>query len=125
MKYISLLCVSILMLASPAMAADEHADHSGMHHEQTANPASNPANDALMAAHETMMKNMHVSMTGDADVDFVTMMIPHHQGAVDMCKVELQFGTDADIKKLCDDIIVAQEKEIAQMNEWLRAHAKQ
>ncbi len=122
MKYLILVCAGVLLAAGAAMATDEMPmDHSQMHHEQ----AASPADEALMAAHKTMMDNMHVSMTGNPDVDFVTMMIPHHRGAVDMCKVQLQYGSDAEIKKLCEGVIAAQEKEITQMQDWLKAHAKQ
>src|SRR3954453_4749480 len=51
-------------------------------------------------------------MTGDADKDFVAMMIPHLQGTIDMAKVELKYGKDLGLKKLARDIIDAQEKEL-------------
>lgn len=72
---------------------------------------------------ETMNKNMMaVPMTGDADRDFVTMMIPHHQGAIDMAKAYLPASKDPKIKKMAQDVIKAQQKEIAEMREWLRLH---
>lgn len=75
---------------------------------------------ALQAADHKMMEGMHnIQSTNDVDRDFVTMMIPHHQGAIDMAKIELQYGKDPEIRKLAEEIIVAQEKEIAQMNTWL------
>jgi uncharacterized protein (DUF305 family) len=49
-------------------------------------------------------------------------MIPHHQGAVEMAKVELKYGKDAKLRKLAKDIIAAQEKEIAFMKQWLEQH---
>ena len=55
----------------------------------------NPAVKAYMAAMQTMHKDMMVDYTGDADVDFVRGMIPHHQGAIDMAKVELAYGKDS------------------------------
>ena len=70
-----------------------------------------------------MMSGMSgVEYTGDADRDFVAHMIPHHQGAVEMAKVELKYGKDAKLRKLAKDIIAAQDKEIAFMKQWLEQH---
>jgi len=60
--------------------------------------------------------------SGNADKDFVTMMIPHHQGAIDMAKVELKFGKDTTLRAMAEKIIEAQEKEISEMNKWRAAH---
>jgi uncharacterized protein (DUF305 family) len=62
-------------------------------------------------------------MNGNPDHDFVTMMIPHHQGAVDMAKVELKYGHDPKMRKLAKEIIAAQDKEIAFMEAWLKTDA--
>ena len=62
------------------------------------------------------------AMTGDPDHDFAAMMIPHHQGAIDMAQVELKYGKDPTLRALCQRIIVAQKKEIALMNKWLADH---
>ena len=50
------------------------------------------------------------------------MMMPHHQGAIDMAKVELQFGKDQQLRAMAQMIIDAQEKEIAEFKEWLAKH---
>lgn len=125
--FAGLLCLG-LALAAPALAEDmdmksmDHMDHMTM---GATSAESSPSTKAFEAANEKMHKDMSMSFTGDADVDFVKGMIPHHQGAIDMAKVELQYGKDPEIRKLAEDIIKAQETEIAFMNAWLAKHAKQ
>ncbi len=80
--------------------------------------------EAMDASMKKMDRNMaSEKMTGDPDHDFVVMMIPHHQGAIDMAQVELKYGKDPQMRSLCQRIIVAQRQEIAQMNAWLADHA--
>jgi uncharacterized protein (DUF305 family) len=74
---------------------------------------------AFKQADMDMMKGMAVDYTGDADVDFRLKMIPHHQGAIDMAKVALEYAEDPDTKALAEAIIAAQEREIAEMQGWL------
>jgi uncharacterized protein (DUF305 family) len=77
----------------------------------------------FQAADHSMMSGMSdVQYTGDADHDFVAHMIPHHQGAVAMAKVELKYGKDAKLRALAREIIASQDKEIAFMKQWLAAH---
>lgn len=86
-------------------------------------PADNPADKAFIAAMHDMMMGMHRGMpTGDTDADFVRMMLPHHQAAVDMAKAELQYGNDPGLKALAKDIVAAQEREIAMMKAWADKH---
>lgn len=78
-----------------------------------------PAEGSMMAAMDKMSKDMAAApMTGDADKDFVAMMIPHHQGAIDMARFELANGKDPVLRKLAQDVVAAQEKEIAEMKGW-------
>jgi len=66
-----------------------------------------------------MHEAMNVAPTGDPAADFARNMIPHHEGAIAMAKVELEHGTDPELRKLAEDIIAAQDKEIAFMKAWL------
>lgn len=85
---------------------------------------SSPSSQAFKAINTQMHHAMAISFTGDADSDFVKGMIPHHRGAIDMAKVVLGFGKDPEIRKLAENVIKAQEAEIAQMNTWLKAKAQ-
>lgn len=67
-----------------------------------------------------MMADMHApGYTGDADIDFIAMMIPHHQGAIDMARLLLQDGTDPVTRKLAEEIIATQTVEIEGMTRRL------
>ena len=100
------------------------------HHHDDANSGWTNSTDStfalqIMQAMDRMDSGMMAAkLTDDPDRDFAAMMIPHHQGAIDMAKVELQYGTDAELRQLATDIVAAQEKEIAQMKAWLAKNAK-
>jgi uncharacterized protein (DUF305 family) len=83
------------------------------------NATDSPSTTGYEGAMAKMMMDMP-KFTGDPDIDFMAQMRPHHQAAIDMAKVVLANGKDADIKKLAQDIITAQEKEIAVMDAWLK-----
>ena len=73
---------------------------------------------SVMAAAMTRMDHaMMAPASGDADRDFATMMIPHHQGAVEMAEAELRFGHDPVLRRLAQGIIVEQRQEIAVMRQ--------
>jgi uncharacterized protein (DUF305 family) len=68
------------------------------------------------AAMNTMMAGMNVKPSGDVDVDFAAMMIPHHQGAIDMALAELRYGKNEQLRRIAQEIIVDQQQEIAAMH---------
>jgi uncharacterized protein (DUF305 family) len=122
----TLLAVALAAGLSTAVLAQGMKGHEGMDHNAMSG-AQSAASDAasskeFQAAHMKMMENMKVEFTGNPDVDFVQGMIPHHQGAIDMAKVELKFGKDPELRKLAESIISDQEKEIGQMQAWLKKH---
>ncbi len=98
------------------MMEEMHAQKGGMMPKGDAGPSSQAYNGIMMMMH----KDMGITYSGNADVDFVNGMIPHHQAAVDMAKTVLAFGKDPEVKKLAVDVIKAQEAEIAQLKTWLQ-----
>jgi uncharacterized protein (DUF305 family) len=88
-------------------------------------PSTEKPFDQLMEqAMSVMHRGMHnAAYTGEHDRDFVTMMIPHHQGAIDMAKVLLLYGKDPQLRRLAQEIITDQQSEIQLMQLWLKQHA--
>ena len=82
------------------------------------------ASKAFAKANAAMHGAMDIEFTGNVDVDFARGMIPHHQGAVAMAKIELETGKDPELRALAEGVIKAQESEIAFMNAWLAKNAK-
>jgi uncharacterized protein (DUF305 family) len=129
MKKLSTLLASaavVALVAGNAMAGTpSHGSmhHAGAHHVSAPKLSKklrrDPAVKAYIQANDLMHKDMNIAYSGNADVDFVRGMIPHHQGAVDMAKVQLQYGKDEELKELTRRIITWQEAEIGFMKQWL------
>lgn len=72
---------------------------------------------------------MHVAMASmepsdDPDVDFVRLMLPHHQAAIEMAKAQLVYGSDPQVRRLAQEIITDQQSEIELMRLWLKQHQR-
>jgi uncharacterized protein (DUF305 family) len=106
--------------ALPAICTSGAMDMGGMAAPDAMAAPMDEAHTAMMAGMAAMNANMDKGMSAkDIDVAFICGMLPHHQGAIDMAKAELQYGDDPWAKELATKIVAAQEAEIAQMRDWL------
>jgi uncharacterized protein (DUF305 family) len=123
MKIYTIVLVTMIA-ALPSLALAQGASHGGHSGHstpaQTAQTPDTPATKGYREANAKMHRDMDIKYSGDADVDFVRGMIPHHQGAIDMAKVALQNAKDEQIRKWATDVIREQEREIAEMQAWLK-----
>jgi uncharacterized protein (DUF305 family) len=84
-------------------------------------PTADPGWSELIASMEKMHMAMGaVARSGNSDVDFVRLMIPHHQAAIDMAKTQLLYGKDPQMRRLAQEIITDQQSEIELMQRWLK-----
>ncbi len=118
------LVAAFLGVSVPMSSAQDRPTMPAMQpHAHPASTAPSAAADAaesqFLAANEEAMSKMMVDMTvaptGDIDRDFVAMMVPHHQGAIDMARILLRYGKNEQLKRLAQEIIVTQQQEIAAM----------
>lgn len=117
----ALLTAGMLTLGAPcALAQHDHGAPEAAHdsHGMTS------AGGEMMRAMQQMQGAMAAPMSGDFDVDFARMMIPHHQGAIDMARSQLEHGKDPKLRQMAQEIIGAQEREIATLKEWLAQHPR-
>jgi uncharacterized protein (DUF305 family) len=120
-KIVLLLMAAGMLLAVFLESIPSQAQE--MQHDMAAMSAQSPSTDGYKAAMEKMHTDMMaIEYSGNADVDFARGMIPHHQAAIDMAKVELANGKDPEMRKLAEAVIAAQEAEIKRMQDWLAAH---
>ena len=129
------LFMAVLITASSAVArgledhtGEEHAprhsaNFSGLHPPQfvasTAKPFASLMNDAMIVMDDGMRR---APMNGNVEHDFITMMIPHHQGAIDMAKAVLLYSQDPALRNIALGIITEQQNEINVMRAWLQQH---
>jgi uncharacterized protein (DUF305 family) len=113
---LTILSVLLVALSTPALQNDSQTHMAGR-------SAADPCWSELQGS----MEKMHAAMaavepSGDSDADFVKLMLPHHQGAIDMAKSELLYGNDPQMRRLAQEIITDQQSEIQLMQLWLKQH---
>jgi uncharacterized protein (DUF305 family) len=115
---IQIFTVAATFLAAPALAQQPEPTQN-MDGMSMSDAAGSAADKAMMDGMSKMQQDMvSAPMIGDPDQDFVAMMLPHHEGAVDMAKVELKYGKDPEMLKLAQDIVASQSRERAEMTAW-------
>jgi hypothetical protein len=125
-QYRTSLAVGLLLAVLAAFPAGAQQSQGQRHTMPEGGAMMGMHGPAMQSAMERMQQGMGASMSGDPDVDFATMMIPHHQGAIDMARSELEHGKDPELRRLAEKIIADQEREIAELKDWLARHpAKQ
>lgn len=109
--------VGLAVLLSSPLA---HAQH--VHGESAEAPKPKASEPASTRAYKADMDKMHGEMdikyTGNADLDFVNGMIPHHEGAIAMAETQLKYGKDERLRRMAKSIIAAQAKEVRFMRDW-------
>jgi uncharacterized protein (DUF305 family) len=123
-RFLSVLAIAVA-LATPitgfAATAHDASNHGGsVSLSSPGLPAKSNDEAAYLATNDAamtkMMNDMAVKPTGDIDHDFVAMMVPHHQGAIDMAQVLLRYGRNEQLRRIAQDIVVEQLQEIAAMH---------
>jgi uncharacterized protein (DUF305 family) len=110
-RFVLLGPISIAILA--ASGQDSHSQSN----KQTADPSWSE----FVASMNQMHADMHsIEPSGNSDIDFVRLMLPHHQGAIDMAKTELLRGKDPQMRRLAQEIVTDQQSEIELMQLWYR-----
>jgi Domain of unknown function (DUF305) len=107
----------LLILGAAMLSPCVHAQRNGHN--------SWPAVSSYWSELNASMDKMHMAMgavaqSGNSDVDFVRLMLPHHQAAIDMAKTQLLYGKDPQMRRLAQEIITDQQLEIELMQRWLK-----
>jgi uncharacterized protein (DUF305 family) len=113
---LTVLSVFLVALSTQTLQNDSHT-------HVASRSAADPGWSELQGSREKMHAAMAtVEPSGDSDADFVKLMLPHHQAAIDMAKSELLYGKDPQVRRLAQEIITDQQSEIQLMQLWLKQH---
>ena len=123
-KIITLLSIIGMLAAGPSAIAQQGGGHGHAADKGEGGPSNESSKTGFYVdIVEQMHKDMDIDLTGDPDIDFVKLMIPHHQSAIEMAQLVLKYGKDPKIRAIAEDVIREQEREIAELNEWLEKNA--
>jgi uncharacterized protein (DUF305 family) len=115
------LITATLIAGMAGMRAYPQHSHSDSQ-AASGDPAWSELQHSMQSMHEALFS---LKSTGNHDKDFVRLMLPHHQAAIDMAKAELTHGQDPQMRRLAQEIITDQESEIELMQLWLKQHDAQ
>ena len=114
------LATLLILLCALDMQALQHDSHTHLGAKLIVDPNWSELISSMEKMHQAMAS---VEASGDGDVDFVRLMLPHHQAAIDMATTQLLYGQDPQIRRLAQEIITDQQSEIALMHLWLQQRA--
>jgi uncharacterized protein (DUF305 family) len=110
----------VIVLCALAIQAPPHGSRPHLGERWAVGPHWSELNASMEQMHRAMAS---VEAAGDGDVDFVRLMLPHHQAAIDMAKTQLMYGKDPQMRRLAQEIITDQQSEIDLMQLWLKQRA--
>jgi uncharacterized protein (DUF305 family) len=110
------LATLVILLCALDMQALQHDSHTHLGDTLVVDRNWAELGSSMEKMHQAMAS---VESSGDGDVDFVRLMLPHHQAAIDMAKTQLIYGKDPQMRRLAQEIITDQQSEIALMQLWL------
>jgi uncharacterized protein (DUF305 family) len=117
MKSTHALTALLLLVTMVTSSMSQQSSHGS---KSADDPAWSELSESMGKMHRTMAA---VKPSGDADVDFINLMLPHHQAAIDMAKSQLMHGADPQMRRLAQEIITDQQSEIELMQLWLKRHS--
>lgn len=117
-KHIHSITILIALIAVVQLWAQQERSPKHKAEDVHANEWSNQMT-AMAKMHSAMSSVQH---SGNSDIDFARLMLPHHQAAIDMAKIQLIYGKDPEMRRLAQEIITDQESEIELMQLWLKRH---
>lgn len=120
-RRVCVLVIATLIISTTRSPAYPQHSHDASQ-PVSGNPAWTELQQSMQAMHETMSS---LNSSGNHDEDFVRLMLPHHQAAIDTAKSELIHGQDPQMRRLAQEIIADQESEIELMRLWLKQHNHQ